>query len=152
MTKASRVSPAVSSPSEKVVYATVSKSDDMDISNRSEWSTEPDCADSLCYTTFNSADDYNMIARHVGAPPTDRCSIYCMRKWAHCGGLCALSSMAEEIKLKYELKHNLKHQDTPHWVFCCPEITWRQIRRDYYNRFGTHKMPAAPHSLQMTGR
>lgn len=127
-------------------------------SSQATWLTVPDCADGCFYTTCESADDYNMVARHVGDPhTTDCCTIYCLRRHSllFCG-VCILSAMAEKLKLKYERKHNLKHQETPCEVSCCcPEIIWAQIRRDYHKRHGTRNMPAArapPRAARMAGR
>lgn len=110
---------------------------------QNQWATTPSCLDSIIYTVWNSTDDYNKVASHVGVPPTECCNIYCSRLFPFCGGICVLNEMATEVKQRYEVVHNLQHQEIPCWVQCCPEITWRQIVRDHDLRVGGTMEPAA---------
>lgn len=116
---------------------------------QTKWATEPDCFDSCIYPVCDSADDYNKVANHVGAPPTDCCTIYMARIFHHCGGVCVMYNMAADVKQKYERLHNLEPQEIPCWAALCPEITWRQVVRDHRIRVGGRMEPMEPAAKRM---
>lgn len=127
----------------EIAYSPVKVSSDQQ-TTKNVWSTTPNCLDGCVYTVWDSADDYNKIAAHVGAPPTDCCIIYASRICYNCGGFCHLNAMGTNIKQRYEQRHNLEHQENPCWVCLCPEVLWIQVLREHELRYGTRCMaPAA---------
>ena len=107
-----------------------------------KWAAQPDCCDSCIYTVCDSADDFNIVADHVGAPPTNWCFIYRSRASVCCGGLSTMQQMAVDTKERYQVLHNLEPQKIPSWSLESPDITWRQIVRDHRLRVGG---PMEPH-------
>jgi len=107
------------------------------MAQNNNWITQPDCCDVCVYTVWDSADDYNTIAAHVGSDGrVDCCTIYTSRLCGLCGGLCFLQSKGTDLKIKYEQKHELNHQENDCCIsWCAPESLWKQILKEHQARF-----------------
>ena len=111
------------------------------------WSTPaPDICYTCCkvYTTCQAANDFNAVAAHVGSSDRMDCmEVYGYRLsvgfccWG-CGGYCCnLKPRNEKLKVLYEQKYNMAHQEND----CClawlaPELISEQVVKEHQARFG----------------
>ena len=114
--------------------------------NPTDWITKPSCCDVCVYTTCDSANDYNTISAHVGsANRVDCTTIYVARLCGLCGGICYVNGKGKDLKVLYEQKYNLTHQDPDCCTsYCAPEAYFKQIMKEHQSRFNVPLTAAAP--------
>lgn len=127
---------------------------DLFMTSTADWQTTTGCCPDMMapYTVCQSENDYNLIAEHLGLEERTGClTIYCLRLNANFGGACKLFNMAMQLRVKYEEKYSLNHQEPEG---CCVrtyggEFLWKQIKKEHLKRFGAEMTTKAPASSEM---
>ena len=117
------------------------------------WTEKEGACDACFYSTCNSADDFNLIAEHLGLSDRVNClTIYCARVWGVCGGICWLGSQAQKLKSKYAEAYGLQQEDISCiFLNCFPEAVFLQIKREHLADTGK-PMTTVPYTTDMARR